>query len=254
MDFPRGAPDETAVDRPNPHDWSLLHETPVLLGVVKPAGLLSVPGRGPAKADCLVARVQARFPEARIVHRLDMATSGVMVLARTAEAHRELGWQFERREVAKRYVAIVAGHVKADEGEIDAPLRKALVEEPRHMVDPVHGKAASTRWRVVERTTLGEVRDAIEAAGRPAASLVDPNAEATTPVTRLDLTPLTGRSHQLRVHLAHLGHAVLGDEFYAPAKVLAAAPRLLLHAEEILVRDPGAGDRIRLHAASDWSD
>jgi tRNA pseudouridine32 synthase/23S rRNA pseudouridine746 synthase len=242
------------MDRPMPEDWSLIRETPALLGVVKPAGLLSVPGRGPAKADCLVARVQERFPEARIVHRLDMATSGTMVLARTAEAHRELGWQFERREVEKRYAAIVVGHVDGDEGEIDAPLRKALVDGPRHVVDPVHGKSAVTRWRVVERTTLGELRGAIEAAGRAAPSLVGPTAEPATRVTRLDLTPLTGRSHQLRVHLAHLGHAVLGDEFYASAKVLAMAPRLLLHAEELLVRDPATGDRIRLHAASDWSD
>ncbi|MGA1468041.1 MAG: RluA family pseudouridine synthase, partial [Phycisphaerales bacterium] len=140
---------------PEAEDWSLIRETPTLLGVVKPAGLLSVPGRGPSKADCLIARVQQRFPEARIVHRLDQATSGVMVLARSAESHRALGWQFERREVSKRYVAIVAGHVEQDEGEIDAPLRKALADGPRHVVDPIHGKPAITRWRVVERTTLG---------------------------------------------------------------------------------------------------
>ena len=233
-------------------DWSLIRETPTLLGVVKPAGLLSVPGRGPAKADCLIARAQRRFPEARIVHRLDMATSGVMVLARTAEAHRELGWQFERREVSKRYVAIVAGHLGSDEGEIEAPLRKALADGPRHVVDPVHGKPAITRWRVVERTTLGALRDAMTARGDVADVFIAPSADRGMPVTRLDLEPLTGRSHQLRVHLQHLGHAVVGDEFYAAPEVLALAPRLLLHAEELRLHDPGDGQPIALRALADW--
>ena len=233
-------------------DWSLIRETPTLLGVVKPAGLLSVPGRGPAKADCLIARAQRRFPEARIVHRLDMATSGVMVLARTAEAHRELGWQFERREVSKRYVAIVAGHLASDEGEIEAPLRKALADGPRHVVDPVHGKPAITRWRVVERTTLGALRDAMTARGDVADVFVALSADRGTPVTRLDLEPLTGRSHQLRVHLQHLGHAVVGDEFYAAPEVLALAPRLLLHAEELSLHDPDDRQVITLRAAAGW--
>ncbi len=246
---------------PTSDDWSLIHESPALLGVVKPAGLFSVPGRGPSKADCLIARVQRRFPEARIVHRLDQATSGVMVLARTAEAHRELGWQFERREVAKRYVAIVAGHLPQDEGEIDAPLRKALADGPRHVVDPVHGKPAITRWRVVERTTLGTLRDSMVARGDAAdmadmADMADkfiaPQADRATPITRLDLEPRTGRSHQLRVHLRHFGHAVLGDEFYAAPEVLALSPRLLLHAEELVLRDPGDGRPITLRATAGW--
>lgn len=235
-----------------PEEWSLIHESPALLGVVKPADLLSVPGRGPAKADCLIARVQRRFPEARIVHRLDMATSGVMVLARTAEAHRELGWQFERREVSKRYVAIVAGHLDSDEGEIDAPLRKALADGPRHVVDPVHGKPAITRWRVIERTTLGALRESVVSRGLDADRFIAPHADPAKSVTRLDLEPLTGRSHQLRVHLRHLGHAVAGDEFYAAPEVLALAPRLLLHAEELRLRDPGDGQVITLRAAAGW--
>lgn len=234
-------------------DWSLIRETPTLLGVAKPAGLLSVPGRGPSKADCLIARVQQRFPEARIVHRLDQATSGVMVLARTADAHRALGWQFERREVSKRYVAIVAGHVEQDEGEVDAPLRKALADGPRHVVDPIHGKPAVTRWRVVERTTLGAVRETAVSRGLGPESIVMPGVDGEHPVTRLDLVPRTGRSHQLRVHLAHLGHAVLGDEFYAAPDVLALAPRLLLHAEELVVQDPGeAGVEVRLESPAGW--
>lgn len=233
-------------------DWLLIHETPTLLGVVKPAGLLSVPGRGASKADCLIARVQRRFPEARIVHRLDQATSGVLVLARSAEAHRDLGWQFERREVSKRYVAIVAGHPAPEEGEVVAPLRKALADGPRHVVDPVHGKPAVTRWRVVERTTLGALRDAIVARGGAAGSFIAPSADPTSPVTRLELEPRTGRSHQLRVHLRHLGHAVAGDEFYAAPEVLALAPRLLLHAEELRLRDPGDGQVITLRAAAGW--
>ena len=237
---------------PASDDWSLIHETPTLLGVVKPAGLLSVPGRGPSKADCLIARVALRFPEARIVHRLNQATSGVMVLARTTDAHRELGWQFERREVSKRYIAIVAGHVAQDEGELDAPLRKALSDGPRHVVDPVHGKRAVTRWRVVERTTLGALRDAMSAGGVVADSFVTASADPAAPVTRLELKPLTGRSHQLRVHLQHAGHAVLGDEFYAAPEVLALAPRLLLHAEELVLRDPDDRQVITLRAAAGW--
>lgn len=233
-------------------DWSLIRETPALLGVVKPAGLLSVPGRGASKADCLIARVQRRFPEARIVHRLDQATSGVMVLARSAEAHRDLGWQFERREVSKRYVAIVAGHVVLDEGEIDAPLRKALADGPRHVVDPVHGKPAITRWRVVERTTLGALRDAMAARGGVADAFIAPCGDRAAPITRLDLEPRTGRSHQLRVHLRHLGHAVLGDEFYASPEALALAPRLLLHAAQLVVRDPGLDGVVELRAEPGW--
>lgn len=233
-------------------DWSLIHESPALLGVVKPPALLSVPGRGPSKADCLIARVQRRFPDARIVHRLDMATSGVMVLARTAEAHRELGWQFERRDVSKRYVAVVAGHPAQDDGEIDAPLRKALADGPRHVVDPIHGKSAITRWRVVERTTVGGLREAVAAGGRDTERLIAASADPAAPVARLELLPLTGRSHQLRVHLRHLGHAVLGDEFYAPPEVLAAAPRLLLHAEALGVHDPTDGRPIELRASAGW--
>jgi tRNA pseudouridine32 synthase/23S rRNA pseudouridine746 synthase len=238
---------------PEAEDWSLIRETPTLLGVVKPAGLLSVPGRGPSKADCLIARVQQRFPEARIVHRLDQATSGVMVLARSAESHRALGWQFERREVSKRYVAIVAGHVEQDEGEIDAPLRKALADGPRHVVDPIHGKPAITRWQVVERTTLGAVRETAVSRGLRPESIVVSGVDGEHPVTRLDLVPRTGRSHQLRVHLAHLGHAVVGDEFYASPEVHALAPRLLLHAEELIVQDPGeAGVEVRLESPAGW--
>lgn len=240
-----------------PEDWSLLVETPSLLGVAKPAGLLSVPGRGMAKSDCLIARVQQRFPEARIVHRLDQATSGVMVLARTAEAHRHLGWQFERREVSKRYVAIVAGHLEPEEGEIDAPLRKALADGPRHVVDPVHGKPAVTRWRVTARTTLGELRASLVAAGARAEDLLSPTADDATPLTRLDLVPLTGRSHQLRVHLAGQGHPVLGDEFYAPPATRSLSPRLLLHAEELAVRDPDEppdepGSSVRIERRAAW--
>jgi tRNA pseudouridine32 synthase/23S rRNA pseudouridine746 synthase len=238
---------------PEAEDWSLIRETPTLLGVVKPAGLLSVPGRGPSKADCLIARVQQRFPEARIVHRLDQATSGVMVLARSAESHRALGWQFERREVSKRYVAIVAGHVEQAEGEIDAPLRKALADGPRHVVDPIHGKPAITRWQVVERTTLDAVRETAVSRGLRPESIVVSGVDGEHPVTRLDLVPRTGRSHQLRVHLAHLGHAVVGDEFYASPEVHALAPRLLLHAEELIVQDPGdAGVEVRLESPAGW--
>jgi tRNA pseudouridine32 synthase/23S rRNA pseudouridine746 synthase len=180
----------------------------------KPAGLLSVPGIGPRNQDCLVTRLQSQFPGARIVHRLDQHTSGVIVLARTTDAHRHLSRQFEERRTQKRYIAIVAGHVDEDEGEIDLPLRKDMTRKSRHIVDHAQGKPATTRWRVIER-----------------------HADRT----RLALYPLTGRSHQLRVHLSAINHPILGDDLYAPPDVIALAPRLMLHAELLTIAHPTSG-------------
>ena len=176
-----------------------------LLVVDKPAGLLSVPGRGPDKQDCLSARVQARYPEALPVHRLDLGTSGLLVLARSPDMHRALNKLFATRQVEKRYVALVAGQVAEGERIIDLPLIADWPNRPRQMVDLAIGKPSLTRMRPVA---------------------YDPALDAT----RVELFPETGRSHQLRVHLQAIGHPILGDELYAPPEVFARAPRLLLHA------------------------
>ena len=189
----------------------ILYRDDRLIVLDKPAGLLSVPGIGPEKADCLAARVQAAHPGARIVHRLDRDTSGVIVMARDAEAHRALSIQFQDRIVDKTYVGVVAGAVAGADGEIDLPIRKDLDDPPRQIVDHVHGRASVTRWRVLER---GDGR------------------------TRLELRPITGRSHQLRLHLASIGHPVLGDDLYAPPASRDAADRLLLHATSLTVVHP----------------
>ena len=181
----------------------------------KPTGLLSVPGIGPEKADCMAKRVADAFPGARIVHRLDRDTSGVIMMAFDAEAHRELSRQFHDREVEKSYVAVVAGVVEGDEGVVDLPMRKDLDDPPRQIIDHVHGRRAVTKWRVIER---------------------QPDR------TRLELRPLTGRSHQLRLHLKETGHPILGDDLYAPPNVQAMAARLLLHAHSLTIVHPGTAE------------
>ncbi len=203
--------------------FGILHEDPHLLVVDKACGLLTVPGIGPEKADCLIARLQGRWPGARVVHRLDRDTSGVLVVARDAATHRALSMQFERRETSKRYVALAAGHPPKDSGEIDLPIRKDLVNTPLQVVDFVHGRPSVTRWSVVERLAS------------PARS-------------RFSLEPVTGRSHQLRVHLLAIGHPILGDDLYAPPDVRTMAPRLCLHAEHLEFTHPASGARVAFRA------
>lgn len=194
-----------------PDGIRVLHADAHLLVLDKPSGLLSVPAKPPGPQDCLEARARAAFPGALLVHRLDRDTSGVMVMARTALAQRHLGWQFERRQVEKTYVARVAGAVAGEAGRIELPLACDWPNRPRQMVCFERGKPASTDWEVAAR----------EAAA-----------------TRLSLRPLTGRSHQLRVHLLALGHPILGDPLYGDP---AAAPRLQLHAAAIRFRHPDGG-------------
>ena len=196
-----------------------------LLVVDKPAGLLSVPGRGPGKQDCLSARVQARYPEALPVHRLDLGTSGLLVLARGPEMHRALNRLFETRRVEKRYVALVAGRMNGGERVIDLPLIADWPNRPRQMVDHAIGKPSRTRLRVVG---------------------YDPALDAT----RVDLFPETGRSHQLRVHLQAIGHPILGDELYAPPEVFARAPRLLLHATFLGFFHPSTATMLRVESGA----
>ena len=192
---------------------SILHQDHEILIVDKPSGLLSVPGRGEHLADCLLSRVQAAFPEALLVHRLDRDTSGVMVFALTSHAQRHLGLQFEKRQVKKTYVARVWGRVEEKTGTVDLPLIVDWPNRPRQKVDFDAGKPALTDWR----------------GGRYEES-----------ATRVRLFPKTGRSHQLRVHMREIGHPILGDPFYAEGEAL-NAPRLMLHAESLRLRHPDGG-------------
>jgi tRNA pseudouridine32 synthase / 23S rRNA pseudouridine746 synthase len=190
-----------------------LYEDESLVAIDKPAGLLSVPGRGEANRDCVAARVQVEMPDALVVHRLDQATSGVMLFGRGAASQRALSIAFAERRVAKRYEAVVQGLVNDNEGEIDLPLATDWPNRPRQKVDHEQGKPSLTRWRVLSR-------------------------DAASRTTRLQLEPVTGRSHQLRVHLAAIGHAIVGDTLYAPGTV---EPRLLLHACELRLPHPADG-------------
>jgi tRNA pseudouridine32 synthase/23S rRNA pseudouridine746 synthase len=191
----------------------IIHADHELLIVNKPPGLLSVPGKGAHLADCLIARVQAAFPEALLVHRLDRDTSGVMVFALSHHAQRHLGLQFENRQVRKTYVARVWGKLAEKTGTVDLPLIVDWPNRPRQMVDHENGRAAVTDWRVV-RSSEEE--------------------------SRVRLYPKTGRSHQLRVHMLAIGHPILGDPFYAegPAR---GFDRLMLHAENLRLRHPDGG-------------
>ncbi|MXQ08522.1 RluA family pseudouridine synthase [Alphaproteobacteria bacterium GH1-50] len=191
----------------------VIHMDHELLLVNKPSGLLSVPGKGPDLADCLLSRVQATFPEALLVHRLDRDTSGVMVFALSPHAQRHLGLQFEKRQMRKTYVARVAGEMRDKKGTVDLPLIVDWPNRPRQKVDFESGKPARTEWRLL-RARDGE--------------------------SRVRLHPQTGRSHQLRVHMAEIGHPILGDPFYAdgPAR---DHPRLMLHSESLRLRHPDGG-------------
>ena len=204
-----------------PHDF--VHLDAHCIVALKPSGLLSVPGRGAQLQDCLALRVRACHAAALVVHRLDMSTSGLIVFARGIDSQRRLSGAFARREVAKTYIAVVAGWVAADAGEIDLPLGADWPNRPRQMIDREQGKAALTRYRVVAR----------DPAGRS---------------TRVELEPVTGRAHQLRVHMLALGHPILGDALYAPADVRAASDRLLLHAAALRFPHPASGAPV--HVAS----
>lgn len=210
-----------SVDQPLPEGigFRVLRSDRWLLVLDKDSGLLSVPGIGDGKADCLASRAARWFRGARIVHRLDRDTSGCIVMALDAKTHRELSVQFQERHVEKAYEALVHGIVMDDEGLIDLPLRKDLVNTPLQVVDHVHGRPAQTSWRVMSR-------------------------DAARGTTRLTLLPRTGRSHQLRVHCRELGHAILGDDLYALPAVRAMAPRLCLHARSVGFTHPATGERM----------
>lgn len=208
-------PEPIAYRPPADTGLEVVHADDDLIVVVKPAGLLSVPGRGDDRADCLVSRVQRRFPDALTVHRLDMATSGLLVFARGEAAQRALSLAFAARQVGKRYEALVAGRVAQDAGEIDLPLITDWPNRPRQVVCFERGKPSLTRYHVL-------------------------GCEAGGTQTRVSLEPVTGRSHQLRVHLLALGHPILGDELYAPDAH--RFPRMMLHAAELSLRHPRTGE------------
>ncbi|MEO5795435.1 MAG: pseudouridine synthase [Rhodoferax sp.] len=189
-----------------------------LLVFHKPSGLLSVPGRGEDKQDCLSTRAQQAYPDALVVHRLDMATSGLILMARGVAMQRLLNAAFAGREVTKRYTAVVAGRPAEAQGQIDLPILVDWPNRPLRKIDWEHGKPSCTRWQVLE---------------------------ALDGSTRLALEPVTGRSHQLRVHLAAIGHPILGDALYAPAAVQAMASRLLLHASHLALQHPATGVALR---------
>lgn len=207
----------------SPPELTVLYADEALLVLDKPSGLLSVPGRGEDKQDCLSTRAQHRYPDALIVHRLDMATSGLMVLARGLDAQRSLNAAFAERRVNKRYIAVVDGILAPPPeawGLIDLPIIVDWPNRPRRMIDHQTGKPSTTRWRVLPQQT-------------------------PMTATRLELEPITGRSHQLRVHLQALGHPILGDALYGTPRVLALANRLLLHACALELPHPVSGKIMR---------
>ena len=204
----------------------LIYADDALLVLDKPAGLLSVPGRGPDKQDCLSGRVQTRFADALVVHRLDMATSGLILMARGPQVQRSLNAAFAARAVHKTYTALVHGLLHAPNAtwqEISLAIMVDWPNRPRRVIDAQHGQASVTRWQVLEHDSLNNC-------------------------TRLALEPITGRSHQLRVHLQAIGHAIIGDALYPPtnnaAEVAASSPRLLLHASRLALLHPVSGEAL----------
>jgi tRNA pseudouridine32 synthase / 23S rRNA pseudouridine746 synthase len=191
----------------------VLHRDDQIIVVEKPAGLLSVPGRGEHLADCLIARLAVDHPSVRLVHRLDRDTSGVMIFALTPLAQRHLNWQFEERIPRKTYIARVWGQMADPGGTIDLPIALDWPSRPLHIVDHVNGRNAVTDW---ERLSVSDQE------------------------TRVRLHPKTGRSHQLRVHMQALGHPMLGDPFYATG-LARDFPRLMLHSETLTLRHPDGG-------------
>lgn len=199
----------------------ILHADHQILVVDKQSGLLSVPGKGEHKADCLIERLKGIYPEVLLVHRLDADTSGVMIFALTPHAQRHLGLQFEHRQTRKHYLARLWGHLEPKEGQVDLPLIVDWPNRPRQHVNHETGKPAQTDWKVLRHEADG--------------------------TTRVRLSPLTGRSHQLRVHMQALGHPILGDPLYAEGAAR-DYERLMLHAESLRIRHPDGGKHMTFSA------
>ena len=198
----------------------VVHLDHELLIVNKPAGLLSVPGRDPTLADCLITRIQAEYPRALLVHRLDRDTSGVMVFALSPYAQRHLGLQFEKRQTKKIYIARVYGQVEANSGTLDLPIIVDWPNRPKQKICHETGRAAITDWQVIKRLETE---------------------------TRVKLMPRTGRSHQLRIHMLALGHPILGDPFYGNPESQ-KVERLMLHSYRLSLRHPDGGETMQFRA------
>ncbi len=217
----------TSYNPPPDDGLDVIYQDADLLIVNKPAGLLSVPGKGVDKQDCLISRVQKHFADALIVHRLDMSTSGLILLARGAESHRKLSILFQERRVSKRYVAIVDGRIEPESGMIDLPLITDWPNRPLQKVDYDIGKPSQTHYRLTDY-------------------------DAATDSSRIDITPITGRSHQLRVHTMSIGHPILGDELYASDNAFHKAERLLLHAAQLSFIHPGTDKIVDFRCEPDF--
>ena len=222
------APAPALEENPPPAPLALYEDSDLLV-LCKPAGLLCVPGRGPDKQDCLSARAQRHWPGALIVHRLDQATSGLVLMARHIEAQRRLSHAFAERQVHKRYEAVVQGLLGVDGAwnEIDLPIAADWERRPLRVIDHRLGKPSLTRWRALAQDT-------------------------TAQTTRIELEPVTGRTHQLRVHLAAMGYPILGDALYGNPAAQAMAPRLLLHARTLRFTHPEHGEACAFEAPSDF--
>lgn len=208
--------------KPPSDQWlDILYLDKELIIVNKPSGLLSVPGRGPEKQDSLSVRVQQQYPEALSVHRLDMDTSGLILMARSKDSQRQLSQLFEQRQVVKQYMAIVHGQLDSMKGEINYPLMSDWPNRPRQKIDHEHGKPSITRYQVMQY-----------------------NADNNTSL--LQITPLTGRSHQIRVHLQSIGHPILGDRLYAHQEVREQSNRLMLHASFLAFTYPDSNKLIEM--------
>ncbi|MBU2894162.1 bifunctional tRNA pseudouridine(32) synthase/23S rRNA pseudouridine(746) synthase RluA [Colwellia sp. D2M02] len=203
----------------------IIYQDSDIVIINKTSGILSVPGRLPEHQDCLQNRVQRVLPTATIVHRLDMATSGLMLLALNKPAHVAISRQFEKRQTQKSYIARVYGQVAQDQGSVDLPLICDWPNRPKQMVDHDYGKAALTHYKVLSRDTSNERNS-----------------------TLVELSPVTGRSHQLRVHMLALGHPILGDRLYANPQALALSPRLQLHALSLSFTHPSTQAQVSFNA------
>lgn len=207
--------------------WILYIDDDIII-VNKPSGMLSVPGRGANKQACLISHIQSRYPEALIVHRLDMDTSGLMVLARSKESHRHLSRQFQERQTDKTYLAVCSGIASQTQGKTCLPMRCDWDRRPLQMIDFKQGKHAETKWQIIEQYSHSFL---------------------------VKLTPITGRSHQLRLHMKSLGHPILGDNLYADHFSLNLTPRLMLHAQQLGFTHPVSLEPIKFEcpAEFDWT-
>lgn len=213
---------------PPPHvKLDIIFQDEYLLILNKPGGLLSVPGRGEDKEDCLIKRVQSEFSNALIVHRLDMSTSGLMVIARGKEVERELSLLFQKRKINKKYITVVDGEVVPDSGEINLPLITDWPNRPKQKIDFKTGKQSLTQYSVLSYDNQNNT-------------------------TRLELTPLTGRTHQLRVHMQSIQHPILGDELYASEEIIKKSSRLLLHACYLSFKHPVTNELLNFNLESEF--